>query len=118
MAHELDLDDAVANVSGDRARRELEELRAHIERLRQSLSAVISVADRKTVEFDEAKQALSDAPFESLAEIKADAVKGAATALMPAPPSPPDDPDPGFNGYCEAIAVVREYSKKIRRGEV
>ena len=40
MAHELDLDDAVAQVSGDRARRELEELRAERDELRHRLETV------------------------------------------------------------------------------
>lgn len=35
MTAELDLDDAVANVSGDRERRELEELRLELENLKQ-----------------------------------------------------------------------------------
>ena len=44
MAHELDLDDAVANVSSDRARRELEELRVENARLKKHLQQVLDDA--------------------------------------------------------------------------
>ena len=46
MAHELDLDDAVANVSGDRARRELEELRAERDALAGKLKQRDSELER------------------------------------------------------------------------
>lgn len=45
MAHELDLDDAVANVSGDVARRELEELRAELTRLDRICNEQITSID-------------------------------------------------------------------------
>lgn len=62
MGKYLDLDDAVANVSGDVARRELEELRAERDDLARSLSGMVEYAecnDPGNPHLDRARVALS-----------------------------------------------------------
>jgi len=54
-------------------------------------------------------------PSRFIKEIQAEAVEDAARACMPGPFGQPDNPPEGYNEYCEGVASVFEYARRLRK---